>query len=129
MTTTEPARPLLQELEPDERDRRLRLLEQQGRRIANLQADIEEKQLELDALKNDILDHWQPGDYSTGTVTVRIGAGAKRLDERKFTQAFPPTAYPQLYQSKPDMKAVKTQFAPLALDPYLKTGKGTVRVS
>lgn len=130
MTTTITAdRQLLQELDPDQREQRLRLLEQQGRRIALLQADIEEKQLELDALKSDILEHWPAGDYETGTVTVRVSAGAKRLDETKFEAAFPAGSYPQLYKAKPDMKAVKQQFAPLALDPYLKTGKGTVKVS
>lgn len=136
--TTADSKTLPQEPTPDgqtrrvhlpEQEQKLRLLEQQGRRIALLQADIEEKQQELETLKNDILTHWQPGEYETGTVTVKISEGARRLNERKFTQAFPPEEHPELYKPKPDMRTVKNRFAPIALTPYLTTGKSTVRVS
>ncbi|NEG90583.1 hypothetical protein [Bifidobacterium aerophilum] len=107
-----------------------RLFIQQAQRIAVIDSQIKELMEERDDLKSQILmSHPDPGSYEAGALTVTVKTGAKRLDPRKLEQAYPADKYPQLYKATLDTKAVRSQFAPAALEAYQTTGNPTVVVA
>lgn len=69
-----------------------------------------------------------PGNYAAGEYTVQIKAGAKRLDEKKFTERFSVAQYPQFYSPKPDINAIREYMAPIELEKFQVQNKPSINV-
>ena len=83
------------------------LLILEAKRIALLQVRIEECQMEIDQIKQRILDTHEPGSYEADELTVQVREGAKRLDAKKFMSAFPASDKPEFYELKPALSVIK----------------------
>lgn len=75
-----------------------------------------------------LLEGREAGTYDAGDWTLQIKAGARRLDEKRFTERFPVTQYPALYAPKPDTAAIKEYFAPIELEKFQVQNKSSVGV-
>jgi hypothetical protein len=104
------------------------LLILEAKRIALLQARIEECQTEIDQIKQRILDTHEPGSYEADELTVQVREGAKRLDAKKFMNTFPASDKPEFYELKPALNVIKKHIAPTELEQYQTTSKPSVIV-
>ncbi|BAQ32071.1 hypothetical protein [Bifidobacterium scardovii] len=115
--------------EPEDAERKARLLQAQAARIVELQGEIKTREDELESLKSQILDSHTPGTYQAGQLKVTVKNGPMRLDTAKLGKDYPATDYPQLYKSALDTRAVRGAFAPVALAGYQVAGKPQVVIS
>ena len=103
-------------------------LDRIARRIVQLEAEIADRQTQIDDLKSGIIEAYPAGSYPAGDLTIQVRAGARRLDARALEKQFPAADYPQLYRQSLDTKAVRAGFAPTALERYTTAGKPTVTI-
>ena len=138
MTTTSetllapPASPSMDTVPVERRDEALKadLLARQAMRIADLQAQKEACQEEIDAIKRQILDTHEPGTYQAGGLKVQVKTGSRRLDAKKFTAAYKPTEHPELFELKPkSLSSVEKLVGALNLEGMVVQGASTVVVS
>lgn len=138
MTTTSetllapPAPPSMDTVPVERRDEALKadLLARQAMRIADLQAQKEACQEEIDAIKRQILDTHEPGTYQAGGLKVQVKTGSRRLDAKKFTAAYKPTEHPELFELKPkSLSSVERLVGALNLEGMVVQGASTVVVS
>lgn len=138
MTTTSetllapPAPPSMDTVPVERRDEALKadLLARQAMRIADLQAQKEACQEEIDAIKRQILDTHEPGTYQAGGLKVQVKTGSRRLDAKKFTAAYRPTEHPELFELKPkSLSSVEKLVGALNLEGMVVQGASTVVVS
>lgn len=138
MTTTSetllapPAPPSMDTVPVERRDEALKadLLARQAMRIADLQAQKEACQEEIDAIKRQILDTHEPGTYQAGGLKVQVKTGSRRLDAKKFTAAYKPTEHPELFELKPkSLSSVEKLVGALNLEGMVVQGASTVVVS
>ena len=106
-----------------------RLLEAQAKRIAILQAEIKDREDEVDSLKSTILNQWPTGSYEAGNLKVSIRPGARTINASRFTKQFPPTEYPDLYKLSPDSTKARKQLGEERLQPVMTSRKPTVVIS
>lgn len=69
-----------------------------------------------------------PGNYAAGEFTVQVKAGAKRLNEKVFTERFSVARYPQFYAPKVDINAIREYMAPIELERFMTQNKPSVGV-
>ena len=105
------------------------LLEAQAKRIALLQDEIKQRADEVATLKNTILDQWPEGTYEAGDLKVSVRPGAKTISAPRFTKAFPPKDYPDLYKLSPDSTKARKQLGEERLQPVMTSRKPTVVIS
>ena len=138
MTTTSetllapPAPPSMDTVPVERRDEALKadLLARQAARIADLQAQKEACDEEIDAIKRQILDTHEPGTYQAGGLKVQVKTGSRRLDAKKFTAAYRPTEHPELFELKPrSLSSVEKLVGALNLEGMVVQGASTVVVS
>lgn len=138
MTTTSetllapPAPPSMDTVPVERRDEALKadLLARQAMRIADLQAQKEACDEEIDAIKRQILDTHEPGTYQAGGLKVQVKTGSRRLDAKKFTAAYRPTEHPELFELKPkSLSNVEKLVGALNLEGMVVQGASTVVVS
>lgn len=138
MTTTSetllapPAPPSMDAIPVERRDEALKadLLARQAMRIADLQAQKEACDEEIDAIKRQILDTHEPGTYQAGGLKVQVKTGSRRLDAKKFTAAYKPTEHPELFELKPkSLSSVEKLVGALNLEGMVVQGASTVVVS
>lgn len=138
MTTTSetllapPAPPSMDTVPVERRDEALKadLLARQAMRIADLQAQKEACDEEIDAIKRQILDTHEPGTYQAGGLKVQVKTGSRRLDAKKFTAAYKPTEHPELFELKPkSLSSVEKLVGALNLEGMVVQGASTVVVS
>lgn len=138
MTTTSetllapPAPPSMDTVPVERRDEALKadLLARQAMRIADLQAQKEACQEEIDAIKRQILDTHEPGTYQAGGLKVQVKTGSRRLDAKAFTAEFKPTEHPELFELKPkSLSSVEKLVGALNLEGMVVQGASTVVVS
>ena len=138
MTTTSetllapPAPPSMDTVPVERRDEALKadLLARQAMRIADLQAQKEACQEEIDAIKRQILDTHEPGTYQAGGLKVQVKTGSRRLDAKKFAAAYKPTEHPELFELKPkSLSSVEKLVGALNLEGMVVQGASTVVVS
>lgn len=138
MTTTSetllapPAPPSMDTVPVERRDEALKadLLARQAMRIADLQAQKEACDEEIDAIKRQILDTHEPGTYQAGGLKVQVKTGSRRLDAKKFTAAYKPTEHPELFELKPkSLSSVERLVGALNLEGMVVQGASTVVVS
>ena len=138
MTTTSetllapPAPPSMDTVPVERRDEALKadLLARQAMRIADLQAQKEACDEEIDAIKRQILDTHEPGTYQAGGLKVQVKTGSRRLDAKKFTAAYRPTEHPELFELKPkSLSSVEKLVGALNLEGMVVQGTSTVVVS
>lgn len=138
MTTTSetllapPAPPIMDTVPVERRDEALKadLLTRQAMRIADLQAQKEACQEEIDAIKRQILDTHEPGTYQAGGLKVQVKTGSRRLDAKKFAAAYKPTEHPELFELKPkSLSSVEKLVGALNLEGMVVQGASTVVVS
>ena len=84
--------------------------------------------MEIDQIKQRILDTHEPGSYEADELTVQVREGAKRLDAKKFMNAFPASDKPEFYELKPALSVIKKHIAPAELEQYQTTSKPSVIV-
>lgn len=113
--------------ETDEQSKQ-NLLVLQAQRIAMLQEQISNMQAQVEALKQQILDTHDAGTFEAGDVKVIVSDGAKRLNVKKFEQAYPASAHPDLYKVSVDSSAVKNALSPNELAEFQTLGKRSVTV-
>lgn len=111
----------------DERSKQ-NLLILQAKRLVDLQDAIRSMELEVEQIKQQILDTHEPGTYPADGVKVIVKAGVRRLDSAKLQRDYPPSENPGLYKVALDSKAVKQHFSPIDLDKYQTVGRSTVVV-
>ncbi len=138
MTTTSetllapPAPPSMDTVPVERRDEALKadLLARQAMRIADLQAQKEACQEEIDAIKRQILDTHEPGTYQAGGLKVQVKTGSRRLDAKKFAATYKPTEHPELFELKPkSLSSVEKLVGALNLEGMVVQGASTVVVS
>lgn len=138
MTTTSetllapPAPPSMDTVPVERRDEALKadLLARQAMRIADLQAQKESCDEEIDAIKRQILDTHEPGTYQAGGLKVQVKTGSRRLDAKKFAAKFRPTEHPELFELKPkSLSSVEKLVGTLNLEGMVVQGASTVVVS
>lgn len=138
MTTTSetllapPAPPSMDTVPVERRDEALKadLLARQAMRIADLQAQKEACDEEIDAIKRQILDTHEPGTYQAGGLKVQVKTGSRRLDAKKFATAYKPTEHPELFELKPkSLSSVEKLVGALNLEGMVVQGASTVVVS
>lgn len=138
MTTTSetllapPAPPSMDTVPVERRDEALKadLLARQAMRIADLQAQKDACDEEIDAIKRQILDTHEPGTYQAGGLKVQVKTGSRRLDAKKFTAAYKPTEHPELFELKPkSLSSVEKLVGALNLEGMVVQGASTVVVS
>ena len=138
MTTTSetllapPAPPSMDTVPVERRDEALKadLLARQAMRIADLQAQKEACDEEIDAIKRQILDTHEPGTYQAGGLKVQVKTGSRRLDAKAFTAEFKPTEHPELFELKPkSLSSVEKLVGALNLEGMVVQGASTVVVS
>lgn len=138
MTTTSetllapPAPPSMDTMPVERRDEALKadLLARQAMRIADLQAQKEACDEEIDAIKRQILDTHEPGTYQAGGLKVQVKTGSRRLDAKKFAAAYKPTEHPELFELKPkSLSSVEKLVGALNLEGMVVQGASTVVVS
>lgn len=115
-----------------DQDRRLKenLFELQAKRIASLQAEIMERQDEIDMLKSLILDSHPAGTYMAGELKVQVKPGARRVDGRRFEKTYPAAQYPDCYQLRPKpLSQLEKLLTTEKVEAYMVSGKPTVVVS
>ena len=105
------------------------LLEAQAKRIALLQDEIKQRADEVATLKNTILDQWPEGTYEAGDLKVSVRPGAKTISAPRFTKAFPPKDYPDLYKLSPDSTKARKQLGEERLAAVMTSRKPTVVVA
>ncbi|MCI1643143.1 MAG: hypothetical protein LKI98_05160 [Bifidobacterium crudilactis] len=108
---------------------KINLLEAQAKRIATLQEEIRERQDSVDSIKAQILTQWEPGSYTAGNLNVQVKEGAKAINAAKFSKAFPPTEYPNLYKLSPDSKEARKQLGEQQLAPVMTSRKPSVVIA
>lgn len=115
---------------PEDAKLRQCLFEEQARRIAVLQAEIQERQEEMDMLKTLILDSHPAGSYRAGDLRVQVKPGSRRVDGRRFELAYPATLHPDCYQLKPkQLSQLEKILTTDKVRGYMVSGKPTVVVS
>lgn len=127
-----PAPPSMDTVPVERRDEALKadLLARQAMRIADLQAQKEACQEEIDAIKRQILDTHEPGTYQAGGLKVQVKTGSRRLDAKKFAAAYKPTEHPELFELKPkSLSSVEKLVGALNLEDMVVQGASTVVVS
>lgn len=138
MTTTSetllapPAPPRMDTVPVERRDEALKadLLARQAMRIADLQAQKEACDEEIDAIKRQILDTHEPGTYQAGGLKVQVKTGSRRLDAKAFAAKFRPTEHPELFELKPrSLSSVERLVGALNLEGMVVQGASTVVVS
>lgn len=138
MTTTSetllapPAPPSMDTVPVERRDEALKadLLARQAMRIADLQAQKEACDEEIDAIKRQILDTHEPGTYQAGGLKVQVKTGSRRLDAKAFAAKFRPTEHPELFELKPkSLSSVEKLVGALNLEGMVVQGASTVVVS
>lgn len=138
MTTTSetllapPAPPSMDTVPVERRDEALKadLLARQAMRIADLQAQKEACDEEIDAIKRQILDTHEPGTYQAGGLKVQVKTGSRRLDAKKFAATYKPTEHPELFELKPkSLSSVEKLVGALNLEGMVVQGASTVVVS
>ena len=138
MTTTSetllapPAPPSMDTVPVERRDEALKadLLARQAMRIADLQAQKEACQEEIDAIKRQIMDTHEPGTYQAGGLKVQVKTGSRRLDAKAFAAKFRPTEHPELFELKPkSLSSVEKLVGALNLEGMVVQGASTVVVS
>ncbi|MGY5202403.1 hypothetical protein ACW9VS_02870 [Bifidobacterium adolescentis] len=138
MTTTSetllapPAPPSMDTVPVERRDEALKadLLARQAMRIADLQAQKESCDEEIDAIKRQILDTHEPGTYQASGLKVQVKTGSRRLDAKKFAAAYKPTEHPELFELKPkSLSSVEKLVGALNLEGMVVQGASTVVVS
>lgn len=138
MTTTSetllapPAPPSMDTVPVERRDEALKadLLARQAMRIADLQAQKEACDEEIDAIKRQILDTHEPGTYQAGGLKVQVKTGSRRLDAKKFAAAYKPTEHPELFELKPkSLSSVEKLVGAMNLEGMVVQGASTVVVS
>lgn len=138
MTTTSetllapPAPPSMDTVPVERRDEALKadLLARQAMRIADLQAQKDACDEEIDAIKRQILDTHEPGTYQAGGLKVQVKTGSRRLDAKKFAATYKPTEHPELFELKPkSLSSVEKLVGALNLEGMVVQGASTVVVS
>lgn len=87
--------------------------------IAHIDEQIKHLQGQRDSLVAVIREMLPtPGKYQAGDLGVSIRPGARRLDAKRFTQAFPPETYPDLYKVAPDTTAARNELGANRLDEF-----------
>lgn len=127
-----PAPPSMDTVPVERRDEALKadLLARQAMRIADLQAQKEACQEEIDAIKRQILDTHEPGTYQAGGLKVQVKTGSRRLDAKAFAAKFRPTEHPELFELKPkSLSSVEKLVGALNLEGMVVQGASTVVVS
>lgn len=115
---------------PSDEEMRVQLLARQATRIADLQAEIQARQEEIDQLKAQILDTHEPGTYHAGGLKITVRTGSRRLDPYKFHEKYAPAKYPTLYELKPlALSRVEKQVGSLALEGMIQQGANTVTIA
>lgn len=112
-------------------DQRQALLIKQAQRIAELDEQIERLYQERDLLKTRILEeHPTPGTYPAGDLKVQVKNGSRKLDAKRFAQAFPAADNPRLWELKPkSLTAVAKLVGELAVEDYVIRNKPSVVVA
>lgn len=87
-------------------------------RALELQAEIAERQAELDEIKLQ-MQLWPFDKYASEHALVQVQA-ARRRDDEAFQDAFPFEAFPHLYKFVPDTTAIKNEIAPVDLEPFMR---------
>lgn len=126
------APPSMDTVPVERRDEALKadLLARQAMRIADLQAQKEACDEEIDAIKRQILDTHEPGTYQAGGLKVQVKTGSRRLDAKKFAAAYKPTEHPELFELKPkSLSSVEKLVGALNLEGMVVQGASTVVVS
>lgn len=111
--------------ELDKQESELELVAQ-SRRIVTLQAEIEERQSEIDEIKTRILATHEPGTYAAGDLSVQVREGAARLDAKKFGAAFPAGQFPIYYKVQPNTSEIKKAISENDLAQFQVQGKPSV---
>lgn len=75
-----------------------------------------------------LLERYETGSHNAGDWTLQIKAGARRLNEKMFTERFPVTAYPAFFKPAVDLEKVKEFFSPIDLEKYQVQNKSSVNV-
>lgn len=99
-----------------------------SRRIVTLQAEISQREDEIDDIKARILKARQPGTYQAGDLEVQVRAGAARLDSTRFQKAFPAKEHPTFYKLALNTPAIKKAISEDDLAAYQTQGKPSVVV-
>lgn len=99
--------------------------------ITNLDEQINQLQEQKEGLQAWILTQMGPGDREqAGDYLVTIRRGPRRLNTKRFEEAYPAEDFPQLYVTKTsvDNTAVKQQFAEQFLEDngLYTTGRASV---
>lgn len=103
-------------------------VEEMVARRVHLAEQIERLTEEKQQIDEKLLDGREPGNYDAGDWTLQVKAGARRLNEKMFTERFPVTAYPHLYEAKPSTAAIKEFFAPADLTKFQVQNRSSVAV-
>jgi hypothetical protein len=94
-------------------------IDAKGARFAELQAEIAERQAELDTLKLE-MQQWPIDSYvAAGAFQVQVQAWRKR-DDAAFQDVHPFESYPELYKFVLDTAAIKNEVAPVDLEPFMR---------
>lgn len=102
----------------------------QAARIVELQAEIANRQEEIDNLKSLILDSHPVGTYQAGNLKVQVKPGARRINAGTFEKAYPATKYPGAYQLRPrPLSQLEKLLSADAVADYAMSGKPMVVVS
>ena len=91
-----------------------------------LQAEAEAIKERLDTIKAILVNTFGGGTHTIGAHKVQIREGVRRLSSARLTKAYPAEQYPQLYKAAIDTNAVKTNFAPVALEDFYDVGSPVV---
>ncbi len=86
--------------------------------------DIKNRRDEIKAIFLSLGD----GAHPAGIFKINIKPGARVLDPRALTTAFPFTARPELYKAVIDTAAVKNAVSPAALEQFKKQNTASVEV-
>lgn len=89
------------------------------RQLAALDEELKDIQGRRDAVAlalREILP--TPGRYRAGDLGFSIRPGARRLDAKRFTAAYPPEDNPRFYKTSPDTTAARNALGQDALDQF-----------
>lgn len=69
-------------------------------------------------LVQSIVQEWGVGKHEAGDLTVSVRPGSRRMDQARFTSAYPADKYPSFYKSSPDTKAARDALGQNKLDEF-----------
>lgn len=98
-------------------------------RRATLKADAEYITDEIETIDAQLIEllGGTAGTFDVAGTKVQVREYS-RTDLKKLAEAYPADQFPQLYATAIDAAAVKSAFAPAALEPFVVRGKKSVVV-